>query len=98
MPRQTKTRALEDIHGRYGERDGELERSLRDKEEELEISKSAMDQALMELHELRMVRYLESVVYSIAAAKCLRMMATRTKLWTIKLTKSSLETSRRLTT
>ncbi|MCJ1312397.1 sla2 Src-like adaptor 2 [Agyrium rufum] len=51
---RTKTRALDDIHSKYGERDGDLERALHDKEEELEISKSAMDQALVELHELRL--------------------------------------------
>ncbi|KAL9123253.1 MAG: hypothetical protein Q9187_000198 [Circinaria calcarea] len=50
---RNKSRALDDIHSKYGERDGDLERTLRDKEEELEISKSAMDQALLELHELR---------------------------------------------
>jgi hypothetical protein len=48
-----KTRALEDVHSKFGERDGDLERALREKEEELEISRSAMDQALVELHELR---------------------------------------------
>ena len=52
---QTKSRALDDVHSKYGERDTDLERTLRDREEELEISKSAMDQALMELHELRTV-------------------------------------------
>ena len=52
---QNKTRALDDIHSKYGERDSDLERILREKEEELEIYKSGMDQTLLELNELRMV-------------------------------------------
>ena len=52
---QNKTRSLDDVHSKYGERDGDLERSLREKEEELEIYKSGMDQTLLELNELRMV-------------------------------------------
>ena len=55
-PQQHKTRSLDEIHSKYGERDGDLERTLRDKEEELEIYKSGMDQTLIELNELRMVR------------------------------------------
>ena len=52
---KNKTRALDDVHSKHGERDSDLERLLREREEELEISKSAMDQALVELHELQMV-------------------------------------------
>ena len=52
---KNKTRALDDVQSKHGERDGDLERLLREREEELEISKSAMDQALVELHELQMV-------------------------------------------
>ena len=52
---KNKTRALDDLHSRHGEQDGDLKRLLREKEEELEISKSAMDQALMDLHELQIV-------------------------------------------
>ena len=52
---QNKTRSFDDIRSKYGERDGDLERSLREKEEELEIYKSGMDQTLLELNELRMV-------------------------------------------
>ena len=52
---QNKTRALEDVHSKFGERDGDLERTLREKEEELEIYKSGMDQTLLELDELRKV-------------------------------------------
>jgi len=46
---------LEDVRSKYGERDGDLERALREKEEELEIYKSGMDQTLLELNELKMV-------------------------------------------
>ena len=52
---KNKSRTLDDIQSTYGEHDSDLERALREKEEELEISKSAMDQALMDLHELQMV-------------------------------------------
>lgn len=54
---KNKTRAFEEIHSKYGERDGDLERALREKEEELEIYKSGMDTTLLELNELKMVRY-----------------------------------------
>lgn len=57
MCSQKKTRSLEEIHSKYGERDGDLERSLREKEEELEIYKTGMDQTLLELNELRMARH-----------------------------------------
>ena len=52
---QKKSRALEDVHSRHGDRDRSIERLLKEKEDELEISKSAMDQALLNLHELQMV-------------------------------------------
>ena len=55
MKVQNKTRALDDVYSKYGERDGDLERTLREKEEEVEIYKSGMDQTLLELNELRMV-------------------------------------------
>lgn len=48
-----KSRALEEVHSKYGAQDRDLERTLRDREEELEISKAGLDQALLELHELR---------------------------------------------
>ena len=51
---RNKTRALDDIHSKHRDGDSDLERALRDKEEELEIHKSGMDQALLELNELRM--------------------------------------------
>ena len=53
---QNKNRALDDIHSKYGERDGDLERGLREKEEELEIYKSSLDQTLLELNDLKIVR------------------------------------------
>lgn len=43
------------MQSRFGERDGDLEQTLREKEEELEIYKSGMDQTLLELNELRVV-------------------------------------------
>lgn len=48
-----KTRALDDVHMKLGEGSSDLERQLREKEEELEIYKSGMDQTLLELNELR---------------------------------------------
>ena len=48
-----KNRALEDASSWTGARDRSVERLLKEKEEELEISKSAMDQALLSLHEIQ---------------------------------------------
>lgn len=50
---RNKTRALDDVHMKLGEGSSDLERQLRDKEEELEIYKQGMDQTLLELNELR---------------------------------------------
>ncbi|KAF2482052.1 SLA2 Src like adaptor 2 [Neohortaea acidophila] len=50
---RNKTRALDDTHMKLGEGSSDLERQLREKEEELEIYKSGMDQTLLELNELR---------------------------------------------
>ncbi|KAK5164401.1 sla2 Src-like adaptor 2 [Saxophila tyrrhenica] len=50
---RTKTRALDDTQMKLGEGSSDLERQLREREEELEIYKSGMDQALIEVEELR---------------------------------------------
>lgn len=50
---RNKTRQLDDIHMKYGEGDSDLSRQLREKEEELEITRAGMDQALIELEEIR---------------------------------------------
>jgi len=50
---RNKTRALDDVQMKLGEGSSDLERQLREKEEELEIYKSGMDQTLLELNELR---------------------------------------------
>ena len=55
MPSKKKSRALEDVHAKFGERDGDIERTLREKEEELEIYKQGMDDTLLELEQLKMV-------------------------------------------
>ena len=52
---QNKGRALDEARSKYGEHDSDLAQSLREKEDELEIYKSGMDQTLLELNELRMV-------------------------------------------
>lgn len=75
---QNRTRSLEDIQSKYGERDGDLERSLREKEEELEIYKSGMDQTLLELNELRMVCCWQSGRRALLTM--FRMVGIRTKL------------------
>ncbi|KAE9983684.1 hypothetical protein EG327_005407 [Venturia inaequalis] len=49
-----KTNQLKDVHGRLRDGDGDLQRQLRDKEEELEVFKAGMDQTLIELHDLRL--------------------------------------------
>lgn len=50
---RNKTKALDQIHMKYGEQDSDVERTLREREEELEITKAGLDQALVELDELR---------------------------------------------
>ena len=45
-----------------------MERALKEKEEELEIYKSGMDQTLLELNELRMVRQKQSACVRSAVA------------------------------
>lgn len=50
---RNKTRALDDMQMKFREGDSDLERALADKDEELEIVKAGLDQALMELNELR---------------------------------------------
>ncbi|KAK2743389.1 sla2 Src-like adaptor 2 [Myotisia sp. PD_48] len=51
---RNKTRALEDIHNNRGETDMDHEMALREKDEEIEIYKSGMEQALTELEELKL--------------------------------------------
>ncbi|CAK3790716.1 SLA2 Src like adaptor 2 [Lecanosticta acicola] len=50
---RNKTRALEEIQTKLGEGSSDLERRLREKEEELEVYKQGMDDALLEVNELR---------------------------------------------
>ncbi|KAJ5110933.1 hypothetical protein N7532_001468 [Penicillium argentinense] len=49
-----KNRALEDINSRNSERSGDHDMALREKDEEIEVYKSGMEQALMELEELKL--------------------------------------------
>ncbi|KAJ6115059.1 hypothetical protein N7486_000837 [Penicillium sp. IBT 16267x] len=51
---RNKTRALDEVSNRKSEWDGDHELSLREKDEEIEVYKSGMEQALMELEELRL--------------------------------------------
>ncbi|KAJ5219861.1 hypothetical protein N7468_009065 [Penicillium chermesinum] len=51
---RNKNRALEEISNRKSEWDGDHELALREKDEEIEVYKSGMEQALMELEELKM--------------------------------------------
>jgi hypothetical protein len=52
---RTKQRALDELSTRVHDKDSEMERLLREKEEELEIFKAGMDQTLTELNDLRVV-------------------------------------------
>ena len=79
MITKLKTRTLDEIHSKHSERDGDLERILREREEELEISKSAMDQALLDLHELQMVNRLILVTLK-STNNMSRMVEIRTRL------------------
>ncbi|KAJ6132843.1 hypothetical protein N7471_008058 [Penicillium samsonianum] len=49
-----KTRALDEHSSRNNDRQEDLDLSLREKDEEIEVYKSGMEQALMELEELRL--------------------------------------------
>ncbi|PYH88890.1 cytoskeleton assembly control protein Sla2 [Aspergillus ellipticus CBS 707.79] len=51
---RTKSRALEDVANKNSERSGDHDLALREKDEEIEVYKSGMEQALMELEELKM--------------------------------------------
>ncbi|KAF2022178.1 ANTH-domain-containing protein [Aaosphaeria arxii CBS 175.79] len=51
---RNKTRALNDVQDKFREGDSDLERQLRDKEEELEIFRAGMDQTLIELNDLKL--------------------------------------------
>ncbi|RAL10532.1 putative cytoskeleton assembly control protein Sla2 [Aspergillus homomorphus CBS 101889] len=51
---RNKTRALEEYTSRNSERQGDHELTLREKDEEIEVYKSGMEQALMELEELKL--------------------------------------------
>jgi archaellum component FlaC len=53
---RNKSRALDDMHSRHQEGDSDVRRELHAKEEELEIFKAGMDQTLIELQDLKMVR------------------------------------------
>lgn len=50
---RNKTRTLDDMQMKLGEGSSDLQAQLREKEDELEIYKSSLDQALVELEELR---------------------------------------------
>jgi hypothetical protein len=51
---RNKTRALEEISSRNMDSQGDHELALREKDEEIEVYKSGMEQALMELEELKL--------------------------------------------
>ncbi|EEH23569.1 hypothetical protein PABG_05780 [Paracoccidioides brasiliensis Pb03] len=51
---RNKTRALDEIRANNGEKDQDYEKALLEKDEEVEVYKSGMEQALMELEELKL--------------------------------------------
>ncbi|PWY67517.1 cytoskeleton assembly control protein Sla2 [Aspergillus heteromorphus CBS 117.55] len=51
---RNKSRALEEISSKNSERSGDHDLALREKDEEIEVYKSGMEQALIELEELKM--------------------------------------------
>ena len=51
---RNKTRTLDDIRSKHGERNEDHQASLREKDDEIEIYKSGMEQALEELEELKL--------------------------------------------
>jgi huntingtin-interacting protein 1-related protein len=52
---KAKTKALDESSRRVRNRDGELEDLLKQKDEELEVYKTGMDTALLQLKELQLV-------------------------------------------
>lgn len=52
---QNKSRAIDEDSSKVSERQKEHELALLEKDEEMEVYKSGMEQALMELEELKMV-------------------------------------------
>lgn len=53
---RNKTRTLDDIRTKHGERDGDHEAQIKEKDDEIEIYKSGMEQALEELEELKLTK------------------------------------------
>ncbi|TGO54655.1 hypothetical protein BOTNAR_0262g00110 [Botryotinia narcissicola] len=51
---RNKTRALQDVQAKYSEGGSDAERLLKDKEDELEVYKQSLDDALIRLNELEM--------------------------------------------
>lgn len=51
---RNKTRTLDDIRSKHSERDGDLDAQMKEKDDEIEIYKSGMEQALEELEELKL--------------------------------------------
>lgn len=51
---RNKTRSLNDFQDKFREGDSDLERQLREKEDELEIFRAGMDQTLIELNDLKL--------------------------------------------
>nr|ANN44264.1 SLA2 [Sclerotinia trifoliorum]ANN44268.1 SLA2 [Sclerotinia trifoliorum] len=51
---RNKSRALQDVHAKYSEGGSDAERLLKDKEDELEVYKQSLDDALIRLNELEM--------------------------------------------
>ncbi len=51
---RNKTRTLADIRSKHSERDGDLDAQMKEKDDEVEIYKSGMEQALEELEELKL--------------------------------------------
>ena len=60
--KQNKTRALEEYQESDSLRKGDNDIALREKDEEIEVYKSGMEQALTELEELKLVCSTDSVV------------------------------------
>lgn len=74
---RTKQRALDELQSRVGDRDSDMERRLREKEEELEIFKAGMDQTLLDLNEMRLVRRIIKSVTSYISLIVAFSIATR---------------------
>lgn len=94
---RNKSRAIDEDSSKTGERQREHELALQEKDEEIEVYKSGMEQALIELEEAKMVRIFRLTGNDSATNLC-RAKVIPTQRWIRRLTTFCTGLSRRSTT